>query len=144
MNTCHWRIQGGGALLFSHTFSPKSVRIGGRCPPQRVSAPPTTGNPGSATACHGIRNVLYGKITLQLRYIYLNYQGVTCICECFAMQCIHTWQAVIFVKRLALHILTFRTRNNVTILWLLCQCKKETMCRSHKRIFQYLTYAFHL
>ena len=37
-------------LSFSHTFSPKSVRIGGwRPPPQRVGAPPT-GNPGSATA----------------------------------------------------------------------------------------------
>ena len=58
----HWRIQGGAAgtcpppppppqqdpfLLFSHTFSPKSVRIGGQHPPNG-SAPPM-GNPGSAT-----------------------------------------------------------------------------------------------
>ena len=52
----HWRIQGGAAgappppqqdpfLSFSHTFSPKSVHVGGRRPPP----PPPTGNPGSAT-----------------------------------------------------------------------------------------------
>ena len=35
-------------LLFLHTFLPKSVCVGGRCPDQRVGVPPT-GNPGSAT-----------------------------------------------------------------------------------------------
>ena len=39
-------------LSFSHTFSPKSVRIRGWRPPPNGSAPPPTGNPGSAT---GIR-----------------------------------------------------------------------------------------
>ena len=44
----HWRIQGGAAgarpptqqdqfLLFLHTFSPKSVRVGGWCPPNGKS-----------------------------------------------------------------------------------------------------------
>ena len=35
-------------LLFSHTFLPKSVCIGGRCPP--TGQHPRTGNPGSTTA----------------------------------------------------------------------------------------------
>ena len=35
-------------LSFSHTFLPKSVRIGGWCPPNGL-APPPMGNPGSAT-----------------------------------------------------------------------------------------------
>ena len=36
-------------LSFLHTFSPKSVCIGGQRPPPTGGAPPT-GNPGSATA----------------------------------------------------------------------------------------------
>ena len=36
-------------LSFLHTFLPKSAHIGGRRPP-KGSAPPPTGNPGSATA----------------------------------------------------------------------------------------------
>ena len=37
-------------LSFSHTFSLKSVHVGGPCPPL-MSAHPPTGNPGSATDC---------------------------------------------------------------------------------------------
>ena len=36
-------------LLFSHTFSPKSIRVRGWHPPNGP-VPPPTGNPGSATA----------------------------------------------------------------------------------------------
>ena len=47
-------------LSFSHTFSPKSVCIGGWCPLPTGWRPPPTGNPGSATA----------SIQLLLRYVY--------------------------------------------------------------------------
>ena len=67
----HWRIQGGGAprrgpppqqdqfLSFSHTFSPKSVRVRGWHPPNG-SAPPPTENPGSATG-NDERFIVYKK-----------------------------------------------------------------------------------
>ena len=42
-------------LLFSHTFSPKSVHVRGWRPPTgRRPPPPPTGNPGSATEHHTI------------------------------------------------------------------------------------------
>ena len=40
-------------LSFSYMFLPKSARIGGWHPSQRLSAPPPTGNPGSVTD-HGL------------------------------------------------------------------------------------------
>ena len=47
--------------MYSHTFVPKSVRIGG-WRPQRVGALPTTGNPWSAAGLAGTQFVLTEEI----------------------------------------------------------------------------------
>ena len=49
-------------LSFSHTFSPKGARVGGPCPPNGCTSPPT-GNPGSATGVHMMSLLLTADVT---------------------------------------------------------------------------------